>query len=398
MNATSKRPTLPLALLALGLLALPLLGGCNRTAPQAARPSGPRPTAVRAEPVRRGPLTIVSEHPGELFAEAVDVAPRVQGTLLSLHVGLGDRVKKGALLARLDDAQLVHQLAEARSTLALSEANTRRAQANLELGRTELARKAPLAKEQLVSAQEISEIEARIASLQAEVAAAEASAAQARARIGLLEEQRRELRLVAPFDAVVAERKLDPGATVGPGTPILRLVASGPPRVRFRVPEQSLAVVREDLPLRVRTAATGAQSFEGKVERVGGEVSRTDRLVQVEGVLNDEVPALKPGMYARVELSERTFEDVLLVPTTALLQRFSGYVEQSGVFVADGDRARWRAVEVLGQKGGLAAVEGELDVGAAVLTLGHEDLAPDSLIRVATEANEESAGKAEATK
>ncbi len=364
------------------LLSLLLAAACSKAPPEAAKPKGPRPTAVRAEPVQKGVLPVTSEHPGELFAEAVDVAPRVQGTLLSLHVGLGDRVKKGALLARLDDEQLSHQLAEARSTLALSEANTRRAQANLHLAKTELERKAPLAKDQLVSAQEISEIEARIATVQAEVAAAEAATAQARARIGLLEQQRTELKLVAPFDAVVAERKLDPGATVGPSTPILRLVASGAPRVRFRVPEKTLGALREGLPLKVRTAATGRESFDGRVERIGGEVSRTDRLVQVEGVLANENPALKPGMYARIELGERTLDDVLLVPSASLLRRFNGGQEQLGVFVADGDRARWKLVEVLGTHGALTAVSGELEVGASVLTLGHEDLAPDSLIKV----------------
>ncbi|MGA9523919.1 MAG: efflux RND transporter periplasmic adaptor subunit, partial [Myxococcaceae bacterium] len=198
--------------------------GCSKddAAAAQAKARGPRPVAVRVAPVERGQLSVLSEHPGELFADAVDIAPRLSGRLVEVKVRLGDSVEKGQVVARLDDADLSHQLQEARAALLTAEANGKRAEANLELARTELARKAPLAKDELVSAQELSEIQARVASIEAEVAAAKAQEAQARARMGLLEEQRKDMRLVAPFDGTVAERRLDPGATVGPSTPVLR--------------------------------------------------------------------------------------------------------------------------------------------------------------------------------
>ncbi len=366
---------LPLALL-LGA------AGCSKDEATAAKAQGPRPVAVRVAPVERGQLTVSSEFTGELFADAVDIAPRLSGRLVEVKVRLGDKVEKGQVVARLDDADLSHQLQEARAALLTAEANGKRAEAHLELARTELARKAPLAKDELVSAQELSEIQARVSSIEAEVSAAKAQAAQARARMGLLEEQRKDMRLVAPFDGTVAERRLDPGAAVGPSTPIVRLVAAGPARVRFRVPERGLASVRPGQTIRLRTAATGDTSFEGTVERIGSEVSRTDRAVQVEGVLSSEDPLLLPGMYATVTVQERTLEDALLVPSAALLKRTIGDQEVSGVFVAADAKADWRVVEILGRQEARTAVSGALEPGVEVLTLGHDELAAGSPIKV----------------
>ena len=366
------------ALLAAALVLLTV--ACNGEK-QEARQAGPKPVAVRAAPVTVGDLTLASEHPGELFADAVEAAPRLSGTLVAVPVRLGDRVKKGDVVARIDDAEIAHQIQEAAAAAAAAEANAQRAQAELDLARTERARKAPLAEDELVSAQEMSELGSRVASLEAQVSAARAQADQWLARVRLHEEQRKDTRIVAPFDAVVAERRLDPGATVGPSTPILRLVAAGAPRVRFRVPERALAVLREGLPIEVRTAASGERAAEGRVERIGGEVSRTDRSVQVEAVL-EESPLMKPGMYATVRLREERLEDVLLVPSEAVLSRLRGGREEQVVFVAEDGRARMVPVALLGKSGNLTAVRGGLSTGMRVLTLGHEDLSDGGPIRV----------------
>lgn len=360
--------------------------GCDREKPSTpnagARGGGVAPVAVQASPVERGSLQVTSEYNGELFAEAVDVAPRFSGTLVEVAVKLGEKVEKGQLLARLDDAELVHQHEEAKAALLGAQASARSAEATLRLARTELARKAPLAADQLISAQEMSELEARIAALEGEVASAKAQAAQAEARVGVLASQRRDARLVAPFDGRVAERRLDPGATVGPTTPVIRIVKAGPPQIRFRVPERALGTLREGMPLQVRTAATGKQSFAGKVMRIGSEVSRTDRAVQVEGVTHEESPLLRPGMYATVELAEQTLKNVWVVPAIAVLERLAGNDSRQGVFVAVEGRAEWRPVEVLGRAGARTAVEGAINAGEQVLTLGHEDLTPGSPVRV----------------
>ncbi len=367
-----------------GLLALIALGALSACDGEQAAPAqrGPRQVPVRAAKVERGDLQVTSQYPGELFADAVDLAPRLSGRLSAVPVRLGDAVKKGQVVARLDDAELRHQLDEAQGAVQAAEARGRQAAANLEVARGELERKAPLAEDRLVSAQELAELRARVEGQAAQAAAADAEAVQARARIGMLRKQLGDMQLLAPFDGTVAERRLEPGAAVGPGTPVVRLVAGGPPQVRFRVPERDLGLLGVGLPIVVRTAATGDVQHPGKVTRLGTEISRTDRAVQVEGVLDEAKPGLLAGAYATVELQSRTIEDALVVPAASVLERNEGGEQRVGLFVAQENTARWRPVEVLGSRGGRTAVKAELREGDLVLTLGHDDLSDGSPIQV----------------
>ncbi len=369
------------------LLSVGVMAGCAEGEASATRARAPRAVAVRAAPVEKGDLSLRERFTGELWAEAADLAPRVTGRVVEVRVRLGDHVDKGTLLARLDDGELAPQLQEAKAAILAALANEERAKASLAAARAELDRKAPLADDKLISAQELAELNARVLSLEADVAASKAQAAQARARVGVVEEQLRHTRLLAPFDGVVAARLLDPGATASPATPILRVVADGPPRIRARAPERALAVLRPGLELRVSTAATGDQTFPGVLERIGGEVSREDRSVQIEGVLKEESPLLLPGMYATLEVRVRELHDVLRVPSVALLKRSIDGAEGAGVFVADDGKAVWRSVSVLGHTGDLVAVSGDLQAGERVLTLGHEELAAGGLIRVVESAS-----------
>lgn len=371
------------SLVVVALLSLAsLVAGCGEEDPRGVRERAPRAVSVRAAPVERGGLALRERFTGELWAEAADLAPRITGRVVEVRARLGDRVEKGAVLARLDDGEVAPQLAEAKAAITAAEASEQRAKASLAAARAELDRKRPLAEDKLVSAQELAEIEARVLSLEADAAASAAQAAQARARVNIAEEQLRNTRVVAPFAGVVAARHLDPGATATPSTPILRIVADGPPRLRARAPESALAVLRPGLALNVSTAATGARAFPGTLERIGGEVSRTDRTVQIEGVLREESPLLLPGMYATIEVRVQDLEGVLRVPAIAILERQIDGKDARGVFVDDGGRAAWRPVTVLGRAGDVVAVDGGLKEGERVLTLGHEELSPGGPIRV----------------
>jgi len=342
-------------------------------------PRGPRVTAVRAAPVVVGELVLRASYPGELVADAVDLAPRTVGRVLSVDVEVGDRVPAGTVVARLDPAQTRQQLREAEARTRAAEAARARAEARIAAARAELERTEPLAVRQLVSAQEIANLRAELGALEAERAGAIAEYEQGRASAASFREQLQDLSLRAPWDAVVAARLLEPGATAAAGTPVVRLVRAGPLEVRFRVPERDAGVVRVDQAVEVATQATGGARFAGKVLRIAGEVNRADRSLLTEGVLLEEHEILRAGMFATVELLRTTLRDATLVPSAALLQRLG----QSGVFVADGEVARWRPVEILGEQGGTTAIEGAVAAGEQVLVFGHDDLADGSPIRIA---------------
>lgn len=341
-----------------------------------------RPTPVRAAAAVTDDLELTARYSGELHAEGADIAARTPGVLEAVNVRIGDRVEEGDVLARVDTAQLTRQLAEVEAQRSAAAASARRAEAGLGAAQAELDRTEPLLEEQLVSAQEVTALRARVAGLQAEQAAAEAQGQEAAARLELLRQQIRDARLEAPFDGAVAERHLDPGAVVQHGSPVLRLVHGGPLRVRFRVAERDLGRIRTGMPFEVTTHATADERFAGTVERIAAAVSRDDRTAAVEGVLEGEPPTLRPGMYAEIVLQLGLLEDAVTIPGAAILERprdEGGMI--SGVFVVEGETARWVPVEVLGRSGDRVAVEG-VEPEARVVTLGHETLREGAAVRV----------------
>lgn len=353
--------------------------------PQAERPAG-RPTPVRAALAERGDLTVRRQLPGELVGEAAALSPRVAGRLESVRVRPGDRIAAGDTVAVIDAAELFREREEQTEQVRVLEANLRRAEARRGEAHSQLRRAEQLAAVELISEQEFEGFEAQLETTRAEVAAVDAQIEQARARASRLDEQLAETRVRAPFAGTVAQRFLDPGAVVQPGTPIVRVVEQGALLVQFRAPERLLGQLAVGAPFTVATQATGEHTFRGTVVRIAGEVSRSDRTVLVEGELTEKDAALRPGMYADVRVELEEIADAVLVPGVAVVERLVGGEVRRGVFAVAGDgqvgEAVWRPVRVLEIEGETAAVSGDLVPGERVLTLGHEELAEGSPVVV----------------
>ena len=342
-------------------------------------------TPVRAAAVARDDLQLEASYAGEIVGEVSDIAPEVAGTLERIPVRIGDHVKQGQLLAVINDVNLRNQAQEARGQLGVAKANQRRAEAELESASSEHRRASELKEQALLSEQEFDRVSSQLASSKANLAAAEAQTEQAKARLALLERQLSDSRVTAPFDGVVADRYLDRGVLVQPGTPVLRLVQEGQLRVQFRVPERDLGAVRIGVPFQATTVATGEATFLGTVERVAGEVARSDRTALVEGTLSSTDEVLRPGMFTDVKVQIQQIDDSLVVPSTAVLDRIEADGSHAiGVFVAqrESETASWVGVMALGNSQGRTAIEGPLEEGELVLTMGHTDLSDGASINL----------------
>ncbi len=347
---------------------------------------------VRAEAARRGHLSVRTAYSGELVGEVADISPQVSGLLVEVPTRIGQRVAAGSVLAVIEDIDLKSQFQEASGQLGVAQANRDRAAAELIGVEADYQRAMELYDQSLLSEQEQQQVTSKYGTAKANLAAAEAQVRQSAAREAQLAEQFANTRVRAPFNAVVADRYLDRGALVQPGTPILRLVEEAPLMVQFRVPERDLAAVQAGADFDVSTEATGEQIFSGTVRRVAGEVRRNDRTVLVEGELVGTDDLLRPGMYANVSVSLRDLNDALIIPGAALLERVAMDGARSvGVLVPVDGLAEWRAVTVAGRSGEFSAVDGRLEAGDLVLTLGHTQLGNGAPVRVVN-ANEAPGG------
>jgi RND family efflux transporter MFP subunit len=352
-------------------------------AASAASPSRERATAVRTAPVKRQTILLRATYRGELSAEVAELSAQATGRLDEVRVTIGDSFEKGDILAVIDATQTKRQINEAQAQVQAARAAERRAGAEKAAAKIDLDRGLKLLAEHLVAEQEVDTMKARIDVASADADTAAARSAEAEARVALLREQLKETKLVAPFDGAVAERHLDPGALVQPGARVLRLVRSGALRVRFRVPESDLGRIRAGVSFELKTQATGDQGFSGKVSQMAAEVSRLDRSLLVEGVLDAEHDVLRPGMYAEVLLAFGQLEGVLTVPSAAVASEITPTGEERvGVYVVSDGKAHFKQVRVLGQSGDDTAIEG-VALGASVITLGHDYLRDGAAVEVA---------------
>jgi RND family efflux transporter MFP subunit len=269
--------------LALGLL---LAAGCGdregaavdpgaETAPAPLPSAAPpvEPTPVASRPTRKGWIGVV------VAREMVDVTADSNGRLLSVAVEIGDRVRRGDRIASLDTSLVAQDLEMARSSLRASEADQKRAADELAEARARHERRQ--ANPDFFSKEDLAEV-----ALQAKTAAsayevAQARVAEQRARVRQLETGLAQNVIRAPFDGRVAERFADPGALVGPGTPVVRLISAGELLVRAAVPPEEARALTAGTPV-TATVRTMGLRIPGTIARVAPEVDAASQMVLIE--------------------------------------------------------------------------------------------------------------------
>jgi len=343
-----------------------LLSACPGSSGGKGVPQRPPPLVVVSK-VQLQDVQVTVNAPIDLRPIAqVDVGSKTLGYLDLLLVDRGDIVRKGQLLALVRPSDLPQQLAEARGVLAQTQA------AKL-LARTNYERSKRLAPSGVVSQQEL-------ASTSAALAASEATEAAAKARIETLAIRLGEMRILSPIEGVVSQRRLDPGALVGPqgGGAILTVVRVDTLRAFIAVNERYAVRVALGQEARIELDALAGQVHKGKVVRLAPAFDPMTRTLDAEIHLRNTSGQLRPGMYGRGSIILDTHTGALTVPVGAVVM--SG--EKKYVFTLIGDSVSRQEVEI--------GVDGEewleitrgLKAGDEVVTAGMDLLANNMRVRV----------------
>lgn len=340
---------------------------------------------VEVAPVERGPILRHRTISGTLEATAEFVlAPKVGGRLERLGADLADPVRRGAIVAWLDDDEYVQAVAQASADLAVARANLAEATSALEIARRGLQRVSTLqergvASESQLDAARADELakEAAVEVARAQVTRAEAAVETARIRLGYT-------KMKAEWtggdeERVVAQRFVDEGDTVAANTPILSIVELDPIKGVVYVAERDYAMLRPGQPAELTTQAYPGVSFEGVIERIAPVFREATRQARVELRVKNPDRRLRPGMFIRATVELGRAEEALIVPFAALTSRG----DVTGVFVVDEERrtVAWRPVRVGIRDGDRVQVGGE-GVAGRVVTLGHQLLEDGAAITI----------------
>jgi RND family efflux transporter MFP subunit len=361
----------------LGFLALLGAWACSK---------GDVATATKARPA---PLVVVSrvevrDVPVEVHApvdlrplEQVDVGSKVLGYVDAVLVDRGDPVSKGQLVALVRPSDLPDQLAAARGGYAQVEAS-------LALARTNLERAQKLAPSGVVSQQELQQATAALAS-------AEAAEAGSKAQIGALAVRLGETRIQSPIDGVVSQRRLDPGALVGPpgGGAIVTVVRVDRLRVFITINERdaSRVAIGKD----AEVDALPGKSLAGKVVRVSPSFDPTTRTIDAEVQLDNRSAEMRPGMYGRGSILLETHPQAVVVPGAAI-QISSG---ARYVFVLDKDKVSRRPIEIGVDEGDWVEIARGVSPGDEVVTAGADGLSEGTPVRVVRDVDPYTGAKAQ---
>lgn len=265
---------------------LALLHGCGGEPGPPARQTAPVPEpAAPAAPARRveTPAPAPSQRRGwtgvVVARESVDVTAEAQGRVRAVYVQIGDAVAPGDRIASLDAAIPGQDLEMARSSLRAAEADAQRTTEELSAARVRNERRR--ANPELFSKEELAEMELGVKTATAAVKVAEARVSEARARVRQLDAALGQSEVRAPFAGRVAERFVDQGAVVGPGTALVRLISAGDLMVRAAVPPEEARNLAVGDPVTAKPRDAG-DAVRGTVQRIAPEVDAASQMVLIE--------------------------------------------------------------------------------------------------------------------
>lgn len=304
---------------------------------------------------------------GNLIGQAtVDVVPRVAGRIDSLTAKLGDRVTKGQLIAKIEDRELQQQVKQVEQNLVVNRATVTQRESDLQLRKTTLARQQELLSRGLATRQTIEDAEAAFNSAVAAVELATAQLGQTQARLDELKITLSNTNIVSPVDGFVGRRNLDQGAFAGANTAILSVVDIATVRLVSNLVEKDFKRVTPGVLALIEVDAFPGEQFTGAVSRVAPVFDSATRTASMEIEVPNPGYRLKPGMFARVKLTVDRRPDALTVPRNAVVDSEG----QRGVFLIDGQSAKFQPVTTGLQDDVRIEILGGLEEGTRVVTTG----------------------------
>jgi len=322
------------------LLTAAILLGCNKDDKKAetAHASDPAVVAPGPELLAQLQLADVSIRP---VAETLRVAGRIDfdeqrlarigatvtGRVTQIDALLGQEVKKGEVLARLNSSELSsQQLAylKARSQLELNRRNAERAKALYEadvIAAAEVQRRA--------SEYQISVAETRAAADQLHILGVSPAAVERLGKDGAVDSV---TPVVATLAGVVVERKLAQGQVVQPADTLFVVADLSRLWAVAQVPEQQVSQVKVGQSVSIEVPALGNERLVGKLIFVGQTINPETRTVLVRTELDNHDGRLKPAMLASMLIEAKPVER-MVVPSSAVVRES----DEDHVFVAEGD-------------------------------------------------------------
>lgn len=379
------------------LLGLSLFS-CSRS--DRANPAGNDVPSAVVSPVTRQNIASTIAVSGEFQPyQEVDLHAKVSGYIRRINVDIGDRVRKGQVIATLEVPELNAQVSSAQAEVRHSQSEINRAQSEIARAESNHAavhsaytrlEQASKDRPGLVAQQELDDARAKDQDAEAQIEVAKASLEATRQQLGVSEADTQRVQtmsdysvVTAPFNGVITKRYADTGSLIQAGTtsntqamPVVMVAQSDLLRLRMPVPEADVPFIKDQGEARVHIQAT-QRTFTGKIIRFSRALDESTRTMVVEIDVPNSDLSLSPGMFAEVTLTLQQRDDVPTIPSQAIVQADPPYV----LLVDSANKVQKRTVQLGIQGAERTEIRSGLSPGEVVITSGQSNYQAGETVR-----------------
>lgn len=337
-------------------------------------------------PVISKPVSQTVALPAEIWPYlSVSLHAKVPGYVERVLVDRGSVVKEGEPLINLSAPEMDAQIAEAQSKVQAAEADRIQAEAQLAAAqstyqRTQEAAKTPgaVAGNDLILAQK------QVEAAQAMVNSRQKASSAAQSAVNALNAMVAYLKITSPFDGVVTDRLVHPGALVGPPTDPALLVIQQVSHLRIvvPVPEEYVGDIMRGANVEFTVPAYPHRTYAGRIARIADALDQKTRTMSAELDYMNHDGTLAPGMYPSVKWPVRTQGSEMWVPKTSVVTT----TERTFVIRNRDGRAEWVDVKKGITEGDLIEVFGNLKPGDMVIKRATDETQDGALLQIAAKA------------
>jgi RND family efflux transporter MFP subunit len=308
------------------------------------RAKGPAPRPAPQVPVEVAPVSTITLRDVRRYSGSIEnnssfiVSPQVGGRLNKLYFDVGDAIRRGDLVAELDDRDFITAVEKAKSDLAVAEAGVKEYEGTIETARRELERVKALHERKFASDTELDTAKQAVETLLARLGVAIAQVEQKKtalreAELRLTYTKVRALWEGDPETRTIGEKYAEQGTLLSQNSPIVSVVDIATVKAVIQVSEVDFALMAVGKETTVKAYAYGDRTFTGSISRIAPQFSEASRQVRVEITVSNAEGLLRPGMYITVEILRVERRNVAAVPLDALVKRNG----EQGVFVLSED-------------------------------------------------------------
>jgi RND family efflux transporter MFP subunit len=325
---------------------------------------GAPPTLITTTQAKAVALEVSERTLGSL--EAVNdpkISAEIAGKIIKISVRAGEVVKKGQLLAQIDQSDAAHQVEADRGEAA-------RISALLVQQERVVARQTELVQKNFISKNALDDVSAQRDALKNQLASAQA-------RAGLSHNNVSKTKVSAPFDGVVEEQLVAAGDYIKLGDPMFKLVSNTRLRAHLPFPESAAPRLKVGMPVRISSPLAPGSLIEGVVEDIRPTVSEGNRAIDVIARLNNP-GELKGGGSVDAAVVSGQKEQAIVVPEQSVVLRPAGKV----VYLIAEGKAKQQVVQVGSKQRGVIEITGGLSGGETIALDGAGFLSEGAVVNV----------------